>query len=185
MHAHSPKCDNGHPPGKHATATDHDPAPGGSGRRYTCPMHPEIIRDAPGTCPICGMALEPMMPAEDDENPELADFRRRFWWTLPLTAGRTGAGDVRASHDRDRARRPRTWIELVLTRAGGALGRLAVLRALRAIAAHRQAQHVDADRHRRRRGIRLQRGGRRWRPACFRIRSASTAGSACISRRRR
>ena len=53
---------------------------------FTCPMHPEIVRDAPGTCPICGMALEPMMPSLDDgENPELTDFRRRFLWTLPLS----------------------------------------------------------------------------------------------------
>ena len=53
---------------------------------YTCAMHPEIQRDRPGACPICGMALEPMLPSlEDDENPELTDFRRRFWWTLPLT----------------------------------------------------------------------------------------------------
>jgi Cu+-exporting ATPase len=59
-------------------------APAGTG--YTCPMHPEIIRDRPGSCPICGMALEPLMPAVDeDELPELADFRRRFWLTLPLT----------------------------------------------------------------------------------------------------
>jgi Cu+-exporting ATPase len=57
-----------------------------AGTRYTCPMHPEIVRDAPGSCPICGMALEPVMPSADDEElPELADFRRRFWWTLPLT----------------------------------------------------------------------------------------------------
>jgi Cu+-exporting ATPase len=49
-------------------------------------MHPEIVRDAPGSCPICGMALEPLMPTlDDDEAPELADFRRRFWWSLPLT----------------------------------------------------------------------------------------------------
>ena len=53
---------------------------------YTCPMHPEIRQDHPGSCPKCGMALEPVMPTlDDDENPELADFRRRFWWTLPLT----------------------------------------------------------------------------------------------------
>lgn len=56
------------------------------GTRYTCPMHPEIVRDAPGSCPICGMALEPLMPSlDDDESPELIDFRRRFWWTLPLS----------------------------------------------------------------------------------------------------
>ncbi|MEX2150160.1 MAG: heavy metal translocating P-type ATPase [Steroidobacteraceae bacterium] len=60
--------------------------PAAAGARYTCPMHPEIVRDAPGSCPICGMALEPLMPTlDDDELPELADFRRRFWWTLPLT----------------------------------------------------------------------------------------------------
>ncbi len=53
---------------------------------YTCPMHPEIRQIGPGTCPKCGMALEPVLPAaEEGENPELADFRRRFWWTLPLT----------------------------------------------------------------------------------------------------
>ncbi|MBN8214538.1 MAG: heavy metal translocating P-type ATPase [Xanthomonadales bacterium] len=59
-------------------------APGGT--RYTCPMHPEIVHDAPGACPICGMALEPRLPSlDDDDNPELRDFSRRFWFTLPLT----------------------------------------------------------------------------------------------------
>lgn len=61
--------------------------PAAAGTVYTCPMHPEIRQDHPGSCPKCGMALEPVMPSlEDDENPELADFERRFWWTLPLTA---------------------------------------------------------------------------------------------------
>ena len=56
------------------------------GTRYTCPMDPQIVQDGPGTCPICGMALEPMMPSlEDTENPELTDFCRRFWWSLPLS----------------------------------------------------------------------------------------------------
>ncbi len=53
---------------------------------YTCPMHPEIRQDHPGDCPKCGMTLEPALPSLGDEaNPELADFTRRFWWTLPLT----------------------------------------------------------------------------------------------------
>jgi Cu+-exporting ATPase len=57
-----------------------------AGTIYTCPMHPEIRQPTPGNCPKCGMALEPLIPELDDkENPELADFRRRFWWTLPLT----------------------------------------------------------------------------------------------------
>jgi Cu+-exporting ATPase len=56
------------------------------GTIYTCPMHPEIREQQPGNCPICGMTLEPVMPSlDDEENPELVDFRRRFWWTLPLT----------------------------------------------------------------------------------------------------
>lgn len=56
------------------------------GTIYTCPMHPEIQQVTPGNCPICGMSLEPMLPSlEDEENPELEDFRRRFRWTLPLT----------------------------------------------------------------------------------------------------
>jgi Cu+-exporting ATPase len=62
------------------------PAAAVEGAQYTCPMDPEIVQDGPGTCPICGMALEPMMPTLDDgENPELTDFRRRFWWSLPLS----------------------------------------------------------------------------------------------------
>jgi Cu+-exporting ATPase len=49
-------------------------------------MHPEVRQDHPGACPKCGMALEPEMPSlEEGDSPELVDFRRRFWWTLPLT----------------------------------------------------------------------------------------------------
>ncbi len=56
------------------------------GTIYTCPMHPQIRRVGPGSCPICGMTLELETAALDsDENPELKDFRRRFFWTLPLT----------------------------------------------------------------------------------------------------
>ncbi len=65
---------------------DPEPATALPGATYTCPMHPEIIRDHPSSCPLCGMALEPVMPALDEgENPELVDFRRRFLWTLPLS----------------------------------------------------------------------------------------------------
>ena len=56
------------------------------GTIYTCPMHPEIRQDHQGSCPKCGMSLEPELPQlDDDDNPELRDFQRRFWWTLPLT----------------------------------------------------------------------------------------------------
>ena len=49
-----------------------------AGAQYTCPMHPEIVRDEPGSCPICGMALEPMLPS-DEPSEELTDFTRRMW----------------------------------------------------------------------------------------------------------
>ncbi len=56
------------------------------GTQWTCPMHPEIVRDAPGSCPICGMALEPKTVSIDEtENPELTDMRRRFWVSVALT----------------------------------------------------------------------------------------------------
>jgi Cu+-exporting ATPase len=57
-----------------------DPSTVPAGAKWTCPMHPEIVRDGPGSCPICGMALEPMMPSADaGPNPELIDMSRRFW----------------------------------------------------------------------------------------------------------
>lgn len=91
------------------------------GTKYTCPMHPEIIRDAPGDCPKCGMALEPMgIPAADDgPNPELADFKRRFLigavLTVPLlllTMGPlVGLGFARQALGEQLAQ----WVELVLS----------------------------------------------------------------------
>ena len=57
-----------------------------SGTIYTCPMHPQIRQPGPGSCPICGMALEPETPsAETGPNPELVDFTHRFWIGLVLT----------------------------------------------------------------------------------------------------
>ena len=57
-----------------------------TGTRYTCPMHPQIVRDAPGACPICGMALEPMVATLSDEpNAELASMTRRFVVSAVIT----------------------------------------------------------------------------------------------------
>jgi Cu+-exporting ATPase len=70
-------------------------APAGAPRRaeptsyqiYTCPMHPEVRQSGPGTCPICGMALEPLAATgEEGEDPELADMTRRLWIGAPLSA---------------------------------------------------------------------------------------------------
>ncbi len=57
-----------------------------TGTIYTCPMHPEVQQNQAGACPKCGMALEPEIPSlNNGESPELADFKQRFIWTLPLT----------------------------------------------------------------------------------------------------
>ncbi|WP_438025361.1 heavy metal translocating P-type ATPase [Sorangium sp. So ce233] len=57
-----------------------------TGAEYVCPMHPEVVRAEPGSCPICGMALEPRtVTLEDAPNPELADMSRRFWVSVPLS----------------------------------------------------------------------------------------------------
>ncbi len=93
-----------------------DPAPEASaGTVYTCPMHPEVMQDRPGDCPKCGMSLEPLLPELGDaQNPELVNFQRRFWWTLPLTLSvavlamfghRLGGFEMAAQ----------SWIELLLT----------------------------------------------------------------------
>lgn len=63
-----------------------EPEPAVEGAIYTCPMHPEIRQEGPGSCPICGMALEPeIATADTGPNPELVDFTRRFWIGLALT----------------------------------------------------------------------------------------------------
>ncbi len=60
------------------------PAPARGAAQYTCPMHPQIVRDAPGSCPICGMALETLVPAGDEESAELVSMTRRFWVSAVL-----------------------------------------------------------------------------------------------------
>ncbi len=94
-----------------------DPMP--KGTLYTCPMDPEIIQEGPGTCPICGMALEPMgVPTgEEGPNPELIDFTRRFWvgaiLTIPLLFVAMGAMIGLPIKDWF-GERTAQWIELIL-----------------------------------------------------------------------
>jgi Cu+-exporting ATPase len=89
-HHHHPHAGHEHGAGVHpppVTSPQAVPAAIAEGTIYTCPMHPEVRQGHPGNCPKCGMTLEPVLPSlEDEESPELADFQRRFWWTLPLTA---------------------------------------------------------------------------------------------------
>ena len=103
-------------PGKYLQPAAAPPAAEAApGTIYTCPMHPEIRQDHPGNCPKCGMTLEPLLPDLDQTgDPELVDFQRRFWWTLPLTVvvavlamfgHRLGWFDMATQ----------SWIEFVLT----------------------------------------------------------------------
>jgi Cu+-exporting ATPase len=95
------------------------PAPMPKGTQYTCPMHPEVIRDKPGSCPICGMALEPMGVPSGDEgpNPELVDFTRRFWVSAVLSVPLliiAMAPMVGLSFETLISDRAKTWLELAL-----------------------------------------------------------------------
>jgi len=83
----SSKCKTKFDAGPRAYLQPEKPAITDSGTEYTCPMHPEIRQMGPGNCPKCGMALEPVLPdlATEDDNSEYRDFRRRFWFSLPLT----------------------------------------------------------------------------------------------------
>ena len=106
-------------PQKYAAGTQNaapkEPMPAPAGAVYTCPMHPEIRQDHPGSCPKCGMALEPEMPTlDEEENPELTNFTRRFWWTLPFTVVVTVL--VMAGHRLSLFQGDtQNWVELVLT----------------------------------------------------------------------
>ncbi|ART56729.1 copper-translocating P-type ATPase [Acidovorax carolinensis] len=114
-HAH-PHAPSPNPPVPgHLSAAPPTGAPAGSGAIYTCPMHPEIRQDHPGNCPKCGMSLEPMIPELTQEaNPELVDFQRRFWWTLPLTVAVTFLAMF--GHQLGWFNMAvQSWIELVLT----------------------------------------------------------------------
>ncbi|MBL8947193.1 MAG: heavy metal translocating P-type ATPase [Myxococcales bacterium] len=76
-------CDHGPHPRAHAAPAATAPTPAGT--TWTCPMHPEIVQDHPGSCPLCGMALEPTIPsAHEVPNEELADMSRRLWISAAL-----------------------------------------------------------------------------------------------------
>ena len=92
--------------------------PAGEIAEWTCPMHPEIRMTGPGACPICGMALEPVMvTAETGPSPELADMTRRFWvgvaLSIPVVVLSMGGDLIPAIHDLI-SRRASAWAQLVL-----------------------------------------------------------------------
>ena len=96
-----------------------EPAKADKGTLYTCPMHPEIVQEGPGSCPICGMALEPMGPPvrEAGPNPELLDFTRRLKvgaaLTIPILVLAMGA-HIGLPIQSWLGARPAQWLELAL-----------------------------------------------------------------------
>src|SRR6218665_2290439 len=112
-HAHHDHSHHGHAP-----ATAKAPSKGDQSQvEYTCPMHPQVRQMGPGSCPICGMALEPVLAtAEQGESPELRDMTRRFWiglaLTLPAFALEMG-GHLFNIHHRI-AQQTSNWVQLLL-----------------------------------------------------------------------
>ncbi|WP_082590931.1 heavy metal translocating P-type ATPase [Phycicoccus sp. Soil748] len=113
-----PNAGHHHGHGPHAGTPTAPPADASSASEWTCPMHPEIRRPGPGTCPICGMALEPVtVTAETGPNPELADMTRRFKvavaLSIPVLVLSMGRDLVPTLHDAISATAA-NWAQLVL-----------------------------------------------------------------------
>jgi Cu+-exporting ATPase len=111
--AHS--CCHGHKP-----APTTQPAAGGKDVIYTCPMHPEVRQVGPGTCPKCGMALEPENIAESEgADPELKDMTRRFWvaavLSIPLLFLGMGAHITSGALHEFIMSRTAIWLQLILS----------------------------------------------------------------------
>ncbi len=106
---------DGRPAKEHGKKDADDTGTGG----FTCPMHPEIVRDAPGDCPKCGMALEPRTAtAGEEENPEIVDLSRSFWISVALTVSLVAVtiGEHLPGHPLARIATMETlgWLEMVL-----------------------------------------------------------------------
>jgi Cu+-exporting ATPase len=137
---------------KHGTDRAHSAVSAGApvpeGTIYTCPMHPQIRQIGPGNCPICGMALEPVLGArETGPSPELLDMTRRFWiglvLSIPVVALEMG-GHLTNLHML-LGQTLSNWIQFVI--ATHPVGGLAFLRARMAIGRYAQSQYVHFDRN--------------------------------------
>ena len=187
-HHHHPHASDGHGhPPRHAQSADAAnaqtaPQPQSTATVWTCPMHPEIRRNAPGTCPICGMALEPLAPTrEEGENAELADMTRRFWvcaaLTVPLLWPMLGRALPAIDPMRVLPHSAVAWVAARCSRlpsCSGAAGRSSSAAGSRVV--NSQPQHVHADRARHRRGVDRSPSPRR---------SCPTSLPAVVSRRSR
>ncbi|HSL82463.1 MAG TPA: heavy metal translocating P-type ATPase [Thermoanaerobaculia bacterium] len=92
-----------------------EPPPAGAEVEYTCPMHPEVVQKGPGSCPICGMALEPRtVTAQEEDNPELRDMTRRFWVSAALSVPVLALAMARPFWERWVLPEVLGWLELAL-----------------------------------------------------------------------
>ena len=112
-HEHHDHCHHAHTPAAAKPVAKGDP----SQVEYTCPMHPEVRQLGPGNCPICGMALEPVLAtAEQGESPELRDMTKRFWigtaLTIPVFALEMGGHLTNLNHLL--GQQMSNWIQLLL-----------------------------------------------------------------------
>jgi Cu+-exporting ATPase len=142
-----------------------EPEPLPRGTLYTCPMHPEIVQEGPGHCPICGMSLEPMgVPPEHEHggHPELVDFTRRLWVGVPLSLALVVLDESHHLFGIDLlpflSAKWEAMAPAPSRHSGRALVRLAVLRARLRVASLDAAQHVHTDCPRHGSGLPLQRG---------------------------
>ena len=106
-------------PARYLTSAEVVPPTAADEGLWTCPMHPQIVREAPGSCPICGMALEPLMPAAGEPaNPELRDMTRRFWvgvaFSVPLVAMAMADHLTKPGLAALIASRSAVWLQLIL-----------------------------------------------------------------------
>lgn len=88
--------------------------PQANGAFYVCPMHPEIRQSSHGYCSKCGMTLEPELPFSLKSNPELLDFQKRFWWTLPFTLATTTFAML-GQHSQWVLPIEHNWVQLILS----------------------------------------------------------------------
>ena len=103
--------------GRQAAPAAVTPAASALGAKYTCPMHPQIVRDVPGSCPICGMALVPIAGTGEADDSELRDLTRRFWVGLVLSVPLVVlamAPMVAMMEPFGLTPRERGWVELIL-----------------------------------------------------------------------
>ncbi len=117
-HTHNAHAVHDHSAHVHAApARERAPAPLAAGARWTCPMHPEVLRDAPGDCPICGMALVPLAGTEEQDDTELRDLTRRLWVGVALSIPMVilAMSPMVGVHEPfGIAPRPRGWMEFAL-----------------------------------------------------------------------